>query len=186
MTYLRELLAWNKITNLTSITDEEEVIVKHFIDSLAALACEPFGSEACVLDVGAGAGFPGIPLKIASPGCILTLLEPSHKKSSFLHFMTGALKLSQTRVLTATLEELESDQKFSHYFKYIVTRALRYDSVLKHSRSLLAREGKAILYLSHPIASTDLPHAWALDREYAFKLPLEGGNRVVSVLQPQA
>jgi hypothetical protein len=85
-TFLEQLKAWNQSTNLTSITSDEDIVVKHFIDSLAALSVEAMVSGAKILDVGSGAGFPGIPLKIARPDLLMTLLEPTYKKVAFLHF----------------------------------------------------------------------------------------------------
>lgn len=185
MTYLDELLVWNRTTNLTSISNEQEVIVKHFIDSIAGLAAEPFIRQARVLDVGSGAGFPGIPLKILRPDCPMTLLEPSGKKASFLHFIVGALKLPDTRIVTATIERFATEDKDLN-FNYVVTRALKYGVILTHARRLLADAGKVILYLASPIEQPELAGHWAIDREFEFVLPLLGGKRVLTVLRPAA
>lgn len=183
MVYLQELLKWNAFTNLTSITNDEEIVVKHFIDSLAGLSAEPFARAARLLDVGSGAGFPGIPLKIVRPDLQLTLVEPSHKKASFLHFLIGVLRLSGVRVVTNTVERVAIDQSEQRQFQYMVTRALKFDLVLKRAHQLLAPGGKALLYLSGPINRSAIEMRWTIIKEYEFDLPMNGGGRVVSVLQ---
>lgn len=90
--YYRELNEWNRRINLTSITDFEEVQVGHFLDALTVvLAWQPQSPEPQVIDVGTGAGIPGIPLKIALPQIRLTLLEATAKKSGFLRHIVDKL-----------------------------------------------------------------------------------------------
>ena len=89
MVYLEQLQLWNQSFNLTSITLDDEIIIKHFVDSLAALKADEIMVGASLLDVGTGAGFPGIPLKIARLDLNITLVEPAKKKSAFLHFIVG-------------------------------------------------------------------------------------------------
>ena len=93
MIYLKQLKEWNKTTNLTSIVKDEEVVIKHFIDSIAAIKAENFVDGSLIFDIGSGAGFPGIPIKILRPDLRLVLVEPSKKKSSFLRYIIGLLKL---------------------------------------------------------------------------------------------
>jgi len=108
--YLRELLEWNQRMNLTAITATEDVQVKHFLDSLTVLAGLPKPvrqgvSEATVLDVGAGAGFPGIPLGIVLPSLSVTLLEATRKKCKFLEHLIGTLGLAGATVACGRAEE---------------------------------------------------------------------------------
>ena len=98
--YLRELMRWNAKVNLTGLTAERDIISKHFLDSLAAAklispdaALIKPGPNLRVLDVGTGAGFPGLVLKLQDPALAVTLLEPSQKKAAFLHHMIGLLGL---------------------------------------------------------------------------------------------
>src|SRR5947199_6301275 len=90
--YRQELLDWNTRMNLTAITDPEEILIKHFLDSLSLLKVydRPGGR---LLDIGAGAGFPGLPLKIACPNWEVVLLEATGKKVAFLRHMIEALRL---------------------------------------------------------------------------------------------
>src|SRR2546421_5363726 len=89
--YREELLDWNTRINLTAITDPEEVLIKHFLDSLSLLMVYD-RPEASLLDIGTGAGFPGLPLKIARPDWHVTLLEATGKKVTFLQHIIETLK----------------------------------------------------------------------------------------------
>jgi len=106
--YYQELLDWNRRTNLTTIVEYREVQTKHFLDSLSVALAVPTAllSRASLVDVGAGAGFPGIPLKIAFPGMHLVLVESVAKKAAFLHHLVEVLGLGGVEVYTARAEEL--------------------------------------------------------------------------------
>ena len=107
-TYYRELADWNGRMNLTSVIDYEEVQVKHFLDSLTVLPAlgSPLPPNAKVVDVGAGAGFPGLPLNLACPGIHLTLVESTGKKATFLRHVVETLALNGIEVHTGRAEEL--------------------------------------------------------------------------------
>ena len=93
-TYARLLCDWNEKINLTAITAPEEIVVKHFADSLSLLQTVPFPQNAALIDVGTGAGFPGLALKIARPDLRVTLLDSTKKKLTVLEDISGALGLS--------------------------------------------------------------------------------------------
>jgi 16S rRNA (guanine527-N7)-methyltransferase len=120
-TYLKELLEWNKKFNLTSITDPEEIRIKHFEDSLSLLKVFPLTDQS-VIDVGAGAGFPGIPLRIACPEIKLTLLEATGKKVEFLRHVISKLNLSDVKVIKGRAEDIAKEQK--EIFDIAVSRAV--------------------------------------------------------------
>ena len=103
--YADELLAWNEKFNLTAITAPEEIEMRHFLDSLSVIRAVTFKPGMRVIDVGAGAGFPGLPLKLAFPGIELTLLEATAKKTAFLEHIVERLKLSNVKVLNARAED---------------------------------------------------------------------------------
>ena len=103
--YLAHLIEWNKAINLTAIIEPKEIIIKHFVDSLAALVVTRFPQNSVVLDVGSGGGFPGIPLKIVRPDMQLTLVEPIQKKCSFLNSVIGLLKLQDVSTFCGTIEQ---------------------------------------------------------------------------------
>ncbi|GAB4451150.1 MAG: 16S rRNA (guanine(527)-N(7))-methyltransferase RsmG [Anaerolineae bacterium] len=104
--YSQELIAWNQRVNLTSITAPDEIAVKHFLDSLSLY---PLLAELpptlALIDVGTGAGFPGLPLKLALPQLRLTLLESTGKKTAFLQHLIQVLHLTGVAILTARAEE---------------------------------------------------------------------------------
>jgi len=104
--YSQELIGWNRRVNLTRIVEPGEIAVKHFLDSLSVCLVLPeLAGPAAVIDVGSGAGFPGLPLKIARPELELTLLEATAKKTAFLEHLVEVLELSGVSILTARTEE---------------------------------------------------------------------------------
>jgi 16S rRNA (guanine527-N7)-methyltransferase len=107
--YYRELVAWNEKFNLTAITDYDQVQIKHFLDSLTCLLVvrsPRSGVRGRAIDIGAGAGFPGLPLKIVCPGLRLTLLEATGKKVGFLEHIVSCLELEGVEVIKGRAEEL--------------------------------------------------------------------------------
>jgi len=120
--YRRELLKWNEKTNLISEKSAREIESRHFLDSLTALKfIEPENSR--IIDIGCGAGFPGIPLKIASPALQLYLLETNRKKVSFLKHIIRLLNLTDTFVLHERVENLFKDAKWKEFFDIMISRA---------------------------------------------------------------
>ena len=124
-TYYRELMEWNKRINLTSITDIEEVHIKHFLDSLSAsLALKQPVASRRFLDVGAGGGFPGLPLKIALPHIKLVLLEATAKKAAFLQHMKQELGLDDVEVVVGRAEEVARQPRYRQRFDIVLSRAV--------------------------------------------------------------
>lgn len=182
MIYLEQLQVWNRSVNLTSITSTEEIIVKHFVDSLAGLSAEHIKDGASVIDIGTGAGFPGIPLKIVRQDLSVTLIEPVHKKISFLYSIVGILRLEKVNIFYGTLEQFMAGKGRDSLFDYITTRALKYHSILHRGSRLLAAGGKAIIYSACRINPLELERSWSIDREHEFDLPMGSGHRVISIL----
>jgi 16S rRNA (guanine527-N7)-methyltransferase len=184
--YLKELLEWNKKVNLTSITDTREILVKHFLDSLAVDRCLRAGR---LLDIGSGAGFPGLPLKILNPDRDVTLLEPNHKKVAFLHHLIGMLSLSGISVVSKRLEELTQRFGGSEHmacqprFENIVSRAVALGPWLKHLRGLLADGGCVIWCRADYLDPTMQRTGFTVAREEAYALPEGYGRRVLAVFE---
>ena len=130
--YFAELEQWNRRVNLTSVTEWEEVQTRHFLDSLAlSVVLPPRSSRPCrALDVGSGAGLPGLPLKIAFPEIEMTLLEAAAKKTAFLRHVTDKLGLSDVHVCTDRAETLAHDPAHRESYDIVVSRAVAGLSVL--------------------------------------------------------
>lgn len=139
--YLTQLLEWNRTINLTSITDPFEIIVKHFVDSITALCAFDFPIHSLVVDVGSGAGFPGIPLKLVRSDLRLALIESSNKKCSFLHFIVGALKLEQVSIHQETAQQFALVNP-NPIANVIVLRALKLDDVIQPAAAILKPTGR--------------------------------------------
>jgi 16S rRNA (guanine527-N7)-methyltransferase len=121
--YRQELLDWNTRINLTAITDPDEVLSKHFLDSLSLLkACEQ--AEIRLLDIGSGAGFPGLPLKIARPRWRVTLMEATGKKTTFLQHVISSLGLTGIDVVHGRAEELAHRSAYRAAFDVVTARAV--------------------------------------------------------------
>lgn len=122
--YAAELADWNQRINLTAIRDPEQVRVKHFLDSLSCLQATGDLSGKRVVDVGSGAGFPGLPLKIACPGMQLTLIESVAKKAAFLEHSVQVLGLEGVEVINARAEEAGQQAAIRESFDWALARAL--------------------------------------------------------------
>jgi len=118
ITYLSELKKWNKAYNLTALKRDRDIIIKHFLDSL--LFSKALPPEASTLaDIGSGAGFPGIPIKIMCPNLSVSLIEPTQKKAIFLRHICGRLQLRNIEIIDKRIEEVKGLQ-----VDVAVTRAL--------------------------------------------------------------
>src|SRR5207247_8469816 len=127
--YLQELVRWNAKVNLSGLTEEADIITKHFLDSLAAFKVLKVGPGLIrpgpglrVLDVGTGAGFPGLVLKLHDPELAVTLLEPSQTKAAFLHHMIGLLEVTGVSISIIRIEDLSAIQTAP--FDLVTPRAL--------------------------------------------------------------
>ena len=123
--YYRELTSWNRRINLTAITGYEEVQIKHFLDSLTVtLALKPDDKRFRLIDVGSGAGLPGIPLKILMPDIKLTLLEATAKKAAFLDHISHKLGLEGVEVVVGRAEDIAHREQYRESFDIVLSRAV--------------------------------------------------------------
>ena len=156
--YWRELKRWNARMNLTSIRGDQEIIVKHFLDSLSVLQYFDIQPEDSVIDIGTGAGFPGLPIKIYIPDIKLALVEPSLKKVSFLRFLISQLSRSRQsntsrswenpRIVAQRAEECTTNNQHITAYDWVLTRyvASLEDSV--YCLPLLKPNGTWVAYKS--------------------------------------
>ncbi len=149
--YLKELNEWNKKINLTSITGDENVVVKHFVDSLGMVKVfvkynvNPDGLK--VVDIGTGAGFPGIPIKIVYPDIELTLIESIHKKTFFLKHIITKLNLTNCQILNSRAEILSKEEMYKEKYDIATARAVvKTSEVIKLCLPLIKSKGKVVLY----------------------------------------
>jgi 16S rRNA (guanine527-N7)-methyltransferase len=125
-TYYQELLDWNQRINLTAITDYEEVQIKHFLDSLTVtLVGQPISNtDIRLVDIGTGAGMPGVPLKILLPDIKLVLLEATAKKAAFLHHLKQKLALNNVEIVVGRAEEVAHLNQYRDGFDMVLSRAV--------------------------------------------------------------
>ncbi len=134
--YLQELRKWNRAYNLTALREEEEIITKHFFDSLLYLRLIPKGKWQ-ICDIGSGAGFPGIPIAIVRPEVVVCLIEPSRKKAAFLRHIKRTLSLTNIEIMQLNVENFSGDP-----FDIAVTRALfGIKELIKKAGRVLRKDG---------------------------------------------
>jgi 16S rRNA (guanine527-N7)-methyltransferase len=144
--YGRELLTWNARYNLTAITDPVEIEVKHFLDSLSCLSVIQLRGEERVVDVGTGAGLPGLPLKIVRPSIQLTLVESIGKKADFCQYIIDKLGLIGVDVVPTRAETLGRDLDHRASYDWALARAVAVAPVLlEYLLPLLKLNGHALL-----------------------------------------
>lgn len=122
--YYEILVEWNKVMNLTGITEYQEVVEKHFLDSLSIVKVMDMDQAERVIDVGTGAGFPGIPLKIAFPKLDIVLLDSLNKRIRFLDHVIEELGLEGIRTIHGRAEDFARDGKYRERFDLCVSRAV--------------------------------------------------------------
>ena len=128
--YMNILIEWNKNINLTAITDPKEVILKHFIDSIYVLKNIEISSNSSIIDIGTGAGFPGIPLKIVRKDLNVTLLDSLNKRIMFLDNVINNLGLKDISTIHGRAEEMGKNKKYREMFDYAISRAVANLTVL--------------------------------------------------------
>jgi len=142
--YVSLLLPWNRKVALTTITDPVEILKLHFGESLFAVSALPI-REGRLADVGSGAGFPGLPIRLGAPQIDATLVEPNVKKATFLSEVARLLKLDRVTVFRGRMQDLP---RTAPLFDFITARALgKHEELVEWSKPHLAKNGKLILWL---------------------------------------
>ena len=122
--YLDLLLERNTVMNLTAITDPEEAVIKHFVDSLSIVKVNGFDNVTSIIDVGTGAGFPGIPLKIVFPEIKITLLDSLNKRIKFLNAVIDELELENIETIHGRAEDFSKKEDYREQYDLCVSRAV--------------------------------------------------------------
>ncbi len=155
--YARLLKEWNEKINLTAITDDEGIATKHFLDSLTALGTGYVGGR--VIDVGTGAGFPGLVLKIARPDIELTLLDSLNKRINFLREVCSTLGIDGVEFVHARAEDYGMNRAYRGKFDTVVSRAVANMTLLSEWCIPFLKEGGRFLALKGPLADEELDSA---------------------------
>jgi len=163
--YERELIDWNQRMNLTAIREPQQIRIKHFLDSLTCLCVMRDLGNASVIDIGTGAGFPGLALKILYPGMKLTLVESIGKKIAFCRHIVNELGLDNVEVIQQRAEAVGQMEDHRQKYDWVVARAVAVMPVLVEYLLPLARVGGSVLAMkgdNAPAESHQADHATQL------------------------
>jgi 16S rRNA (guanine527-N7)-methyltransferase len=187
-THAAELINWNRKINLTAITNPRDIAIKHFVDSLAPAGCIPDGAR--LLDIGSGAGFPGIPLKISKPSISVLLIDAVRKKINFLKHVLRILGLENIEARQIRTENLLKGTGQAISFDVIIGRALSdLAPFVKSALPLLSRQG-TIIAMKGKVGAKELDAvcAHAPEDQYSleverYKLPLIQASRSIVIIK---
>ncbi|MDX9872833.1 MAG: 16S rRNA (guanine(527)-N(7))-methyltransferase RsmG [Clostridia bacterium] len=189
--YYQELLDWNSRVNLTAITGEKEVLIKHFYDSLLVMKLPEWSGQDRIIDVGTGAGFPGIPLKIANPLLQVQLLDSLQKRVHFLEHIIRVLKLDKITALHMRAEEAGRDKGLRGQYDAAVSRAVARLPVLLELCLPLVRTGGWFFAYKGPEAPQEVEEAQEalrllqgqIVRVEKTALPQDSGERYILIIR---
>lgn len=159
MTYKTLIQEWNEKINLTAITEDEEIIKKHFIDSIQCYKFKEFHNFKTIIDIGTGAGFPGIPIKIADKNKKITLLDSLNKRINFLNEVIGKLGLDGITAVHSRAEDLAQRSEHREKYDCVVSRAVANMAVLSEYCLPYAKVGGYFMALKGPAVEEEIMNA---------------------------
>jgi len=188
-TYFELLVEWNEKMNLTAITDLEGVYLKHFYDSISASFYFDFSNVNSICDVGAGAGFPSLPIKICFPHLHVTIVDSLNKRITFLNHLSEQLKLENVNFVHSRAEEFGQNLKYREQFEVVTARAVARLSVLSELCIPLVKQGGYFVALKASAGPEELKDAKkaittlgaALKEDFYYNLPMEDSERTLYV-----
>ncbi|MET3634606.1 16S rRNA (guanine(527)-N(7))-methyltransferase RsmG [Streptococcus porcorum] len=158
--YFTLLVEWNEKINLTAITQKEEVYLKHFYDSLAPVLMGYIKNEPIsILDIGAGAGFPSLPMKIICPNLKVTIIDSLNKRINFLHLLSEELGLQNVRFFHGRAEDFGQDKAFRGQFDIVTARAVARMQVLSELTIPFLKVNGQVIALKASAADQELEDA---------------------------
>lgn len=192
--YFHILVEWNEKMNLTAITAKEEVYLKHFYDSISAAFYFDLEDKALnICDVGAGAGFPSIPLKIAFPDLKITIVDSLNKRISFLEHLSNELGLQNTRFIHDRAETFGKNPQYRESYDLVIARAVARLSVLSELCLPLAKVGGTFIAMKGGQAEEEIKSGQKavsvlggkLEAVHSFTLPVEESERNILVINKE-
>lgn len=192
-TYYEILVEWNKKMNLTAITGRDDVYLKHFYDSLTAAWYIDVTKDLQICDVGAGAGFPSIPLKIAYPHLNVTIVDSLKKRMTFLDHLADVLKLDHVKFVHSRAEIFGQDPKTRASFNIVMARAVARLTVLSELCMPLIKQGGVFLSMKGSKTEEEVEHAQNAIKilggsdpmVHTFSLPEEDSERSIIIVKKE-
>jgi 16S rRNA (guanine527-N7)-methyltransferase len=189
--YYQILVEWNEKMNLTAITDKDEVYLKHFYDSISAAFYFDFSKPIQLCDVGAGAGFPSIPLKIVFPSIELTIVDSLNKRITFLNHLASQLKLDHVHFIHDRAETFGVNPDHREKYDVVTARAVARMSVLSELCLPLVKQGGSFIAMKAAHASEELEQGkkaitlfgGVMEDTFTFTLPIEESERNIIVIK---
>ncbi|MGN7358844.1 16S rRNA (guanine(527)-N(7))-methyltransferase RsmG [Paenibacillus sp. SAF-054] len=193
-TYYRELVSWNEKMNLTGITDREQVYTKHFYDSISLAFYVDMNKMQSMADIGSGAGFPGIPLKICFPHLQLTIIDSLNKRINFLQHIVQETGLDRVQLLHGRAEDWARKQEHRDHYDLVTARAVAKLAVLNEFCLPYVKVGGVFAAMKGSSPEEEVKEAsrslkelrGKLDRVEEFKLPVEESARHIIVIHKSA
>lgn len=176
--YMQELIRWNKVINLTAITDEPGIIIKHFIDSLTPITF--IGNNDFILDIGSGAGFPGLPIKIVKPSVKLVMLDARLKKVNFINNIITLLNIRDATALHQRAEAEDFQKIMERSFDITISRAsFSLNKLAQLSMPYLKSKGKLIAMKSKDMENQQGIDGFKKTHELKTRLPDSSFRRII-------